>query len=120
MGDLSQNFSRAEFACKDGCGRDTVDAGTLAVLEAVRTHFGLPVTVVSGHRCATHTRAVGGASSSQHLYGRAADIKIAGVAPQAIADFLDRAPLAGRGGIGVYPTFVHVDTRSGGAARWRG
>lgn len=117
MSQLSPHFHRREFACRCGCGFDTVDAGTLAVLERVRTHFGQPVTITSGCRCAAHNRAVGGATHSQHRLGRAADIQVRGVTPATVADFIAEAvPTAS---LGRYATFTHVDTRSTGPARWQ-
>ncbi len=49
------------------------------VLQPIRDHFNLPVTVVSGYRSANVNRAVGGQYNSQHLLGKAADIEIVGV-----------------------------------------
>lgn len=119
MGDLSLNFSRHEFACNDKCGRDTVDFETLQVLEDVREHFNQPVTITSGYRCEARNRAVGGASDSQHVRGRACDIKVAGVKPADVYDYLDKK-YSGKYGFGKYSTFTHVDTRSNGPARWTG
>jgi uncharacterized protein YcbK (DUF882 family) len=120
MGDISHDFSRSEFACHCGCGGDTVDAGTLTILQDVRYQFLQPVKVNSGFRCASHNRKVGGASNSQHLTGRAADISVKGISPQQVADYLNSGPLKDKGGIGTYSSFVHVDTRSGPPARWKG
>lgn len=115
---LSRHFKRSEFACHCGCGFDTIDHATLEILEAVRSHFGRPVTVTSAARCKEHNAAVGGASNSQHRYGRAADIKVAGVEPDAVHDWIaQRYPAAS---LGRYLTFTHVDTRSDGPARWPG
>lgn len=110
MGDLSPHFDRREFRCKDGCGFDTVDAELLEVLESVRQHFDAPVTINSACRCAPHNQRVGGSPKSQHLYGRAADIVVRGVAPNDVAGWLERTYL-GRLGIGRYDTFTHVDSR---------
>lgn len=118
MGDLSEHFSRSEFACKDGCGFDTVDVDTLALLEEIRDHFMSPVVITSACRCPEHNRAEGGAKNSQHLMGRAADIKIKGVAPIEIAEFAETL-MPHSGGIGIYTGFCHVDTRTG-KARWNG
>ena len=114
---ISKNFSRWEFECPDGCGRDTMDAATLGVLEKIREHFGEPVHVNSGHRCPEHNAEVGGAESSQHLYGRAADIRVENVNPDEVADFAETV-LGQSGGLGRYNTFTHVDTRTNGPARW--
>ena len=46
------------------------------VLEPVREHVGAEVYISSGYRCFELNRAVGGAPSSQHMYGQAADIYI--------------------------------------------
>ena len=119
MGDISPNFSRYEFACRCGCGHNTIDAETLTVLETLRTHFGEPVSVNSGNRCAKHNKAVGGASNSQHLYGRAADINVDSIPPNEVAKYLEHKYPA-KYGIGRYRNFTHIDTRSGPAVRWRG
>ena len=49
------------------------------VLEKIRIHFGRPVTVNSGYRGPKLNKATGGAKSSQHMTGQAADIEIAGI-----------------------------------------
>ena len=119
MGDISPYFDRAEFACNCGCGFDTVDVDTLTVLEEVRERFG-PVSINSGCRCAYWNDQVGGEQGSLHMQARAADIVVEGVSPGLVADFLDQGPLRGRGGLGRYDTFTHVDTRTSGPARWNG
>lgn len=116
MGNLSDHFNRAEFACKCGCGQDTVDAGLLTILEAVRAHFGAPVTVNSGNRCPAYNAKVGGAQNSQHKLSRAADITVKGVSPREVHDWLDGWH---KGGLGAYATFTHVDSRKE-RARWNG
>lgn len=123
MGDLSPHFSRAEFRCRGctperPCARfpfDTVDAQLLGILEAVRVHFGQPVTVTSGNRCPAHNARVGGASRSKHLTGRAADIQVRGYSSAEVAAWIDAELNAG--GLAAYPNFTHVDTRTNG--RWR-
>lgn len=49
------------------------------VLQPIRDHFGLPVTINSGFRSANVNRAIGGSFTSQHMLGQAADIEIIGV-----------------------------------------
>lgn len=120
MGDLSPHFNRSEFRCKCGCGGDSIDYGTLQLLENIRGHFGVPLVINSAFRCVNHNRAVGGASSSQHLFGRAADIRLNGITPTVVANYVENGPLNGKGGVGRYNSFTHVDTRTKGPARWRG
>ena len=116
MQKVSEHFLRHEMSCRDGCGFDTVDVGLINLLEAVRNHFGKPVIISSGCRCEAHNKAVGGSVKSQHLLGRAADIVVADTSPDAVATFLE---VFGAQGIGRYPDFTHVDSRSGRVARWR-
>lgn len=114
-------FSRKEFRCKCGkCGGYPVEPSwdLVEVLEKIRTHFGVPVTVNSGVRCETHNKNVGGASKSQHLYGTAADIAVKGVAPTKVAEYAETL-LPNTGGIGRYNTFTHIDVRSV-KSRWNG
>lgn len=117
MGDISANFSRSEFACKCGCGFDTVDSALIDILQELRAYFNKSVTINSGCRCYQHNQNEGGSSSSQHLYGRAADIVVTGVEPKAVADFIE-ANFGSSCSIGRYVDFTHVDTRSGHCARW--
>lgn len=116
MGDLTKNFSRSEFACKCGCGYDTVDFETVTILQEVSDEFGEPVKITSGCRCFHHNKMVGGKPSSQHLLGRAADIQVKNVDPAAVYEFLNRK-YPNKLGLGEYDTFTHVDTRTG-KARW--
>ncbi|MFA5630330.1 MAG: D-Ala-D-Ala carboxypeptidase family metallohydrolase [Porticoccaceae bacterium] len=109
---ISTNFYRAEFACKCGCGFDTVDTELINVLQEIRYRFGKPITITSGCRCASHNAKVNGAKGSQHMLGRAADIKVADTSPKDVYDYLTAA-YPDVYGFGLYPTFTHVDTRSG-------
>lgn len=114
MGDISTHFSRSEVTCKCGCSQDTIDVVTVAVMEQVRDHFNAPIRVTSGNRCPAYNAKVGGAKSSQHLLGRAVDIQVEGVSPAQVFAYLD--PIH-TGGLGSYPTFTHLDSRSS-RARW--
>lgn len=114
---ISKNFRVREFACEDGSDPIFVDMELVDILQKVRDHFEKAVTITSGFRTASHNKTIKNASTySQHLYGRAADIKVSGVSPKDVAAYLETL-LPNRGGIGVYSTWVHVDTRPV-KARW--
>ena len=114
---LSANFKVKEFACTDGSDPIFIDSDLVNVLQKIRTHFG-KVTITSAYRTPTHNKKVGGETYSQHLYGRAADIKVKGVAPKKVAAYAETL-LKNKGGIGIYKSFVHIDTRAT-KARWKG
>lgn len=116
MGDLTKNFSRYEFACKCGCGQDTVDFELVNVMQRLRDHFERTVHITSANRCRKHNREVGGSNTSQHLYGRAADFIIDGVYNDDIQEYLQMSFL-NKYGIGRYDNFTHIDTRLK-KARW--
>lgn len=119
MGDLTAHFSRREFACRCGCGRDSIDFLTLTLLEDVRGHFNQPISIHSGYRCHAYNGMVHGAEDSQHLRGRAVDFVVTGILPDEVAAYLKwRYP--GKFGVGSYRSFTHFDTRTDGPARWEG
>jgi len=113
---LNKYFKRSEFACHCSCGFDTVDARLVEILTEVREHFGLPVVINSSCRCQHHNAAVGGKPHSYHLAGRAADIRIPGVQPDQVYDFIN-SKYPDTLGLICYMSFVHVDTRTGAAYR---
>ena len=109
-------FRRSEFACKCGCGFDVVDVELLKVLVMVRTFYKNKVIVVSGCRCVYHNESIKGASRSQHIFGKAADIVVENQTHEAIYEFLTKC-FTTKYGIGLYSTHVHIDVRSN-KARW--
>lgn len=122
---LSPHFRVQEFRCKDGSDPVFVDTALVELLEQLRAHFGKAVTITSGYRTPAHNAKAGGTRFSQHLYGRAADIRVQGASVEEVAACAERL-LHGCGGVGRYPakagraaSWVHVDTRAE-KARWRG
>lgn len=106
---LSSNFYLREFECKCGkCKNTILDNNLILSVQKIRDKFNKPVIINSAYRCAKHNKAVGGATLSKHLFGMAADIVVKGAAPQDVAAY---AEAIGIKGIGLYPTFVHIDTR---------
>ena len=111
---LSPHFCVREFRCKDGSDPVFID-----------TALAEPVTITSAYRTPAHNAKAGGAKFSQHLYGRAADIRVQDVSVEDVAAYAESL-MPDRGGVGRYPVkagraagWVHVDTRAD-KARWRG
>lgn len=115
---VSKNFRVKEFSCTDGTDPIFIADELVDVLQKIRTHFGKPVTITSAYRTPDKNKAVGGEAYSKHLYGMAADIKVSGVSPAKVAAYAEKL-LSGKGGIGTYNTFVHVDVRET-KSRWNG
>lgn len=115
---LSTNFRVKEFACTDGSDPIFVDSDLVNILQKIRTHFGKAVTITSAYRTPGKNKAVGGTTYSQHLYGRAADIKVKDISPKKVAQYAETL-LKNKGGIGTYSTFTHIDTRTT-KSRWKG
>jgi zinc D-Ala-D-Ala carboxypeptidase len=114
----------------DGCGGIGWDGGPLSSaatkanalqtmwqLEAMRHALGdQPLNITSGFRSIPCNNSVGGASNSQHLYGRSADL----VGSQSLCTLAKRARYHGFGGIfgPGYPghdDHTHVDIRTSNA-----
>src|SRR5690606_25195101 len=85
--------------------------------ELIRAIGNRPIIINSGYRCPTHNRNVGGAKNSQHMYGKAADIRAKDMSPRTLEKFADT--IFANGGVGMGgATIVHVDTM-GNKARGR-
>jgi uncharacterized protein YcbK (DUF882 family) len=123
---LTANFSKKEFESKDGSPMPLnvlENVKQLAKqLQVLRDHTGKSVTILSGYRSPAHNTKIGGATNSQHLYGRAADIRVSGMTPAQVQQTIEQLIAAGKmknGGLGRYSTFTHYDIRNN-PARWNG
>lgn len=127
MNGPTPHLSWRELACRDRLRTPypldyRTDPTRLPVLgeafEALHAQVGLPLVVTCGYRTPAHNRQEGGAPNSQHVVGRALDIRVPeGWAPEALA-------AVARGieaikGVGWYPArpgrraFIHIDVRLG-------
>ena len=106
-----RHFKPSEFDSPDakGSGAEHMDECTVRMLDDLREILGRPLAVTAGYRTKQHNADLGGAESSQHLLGRAADIRVAN--GKEIYDIVTFAIRLGFKGIGVYDAHVHLDTR---------
>jgi zinc D-Ala-D-Ala carboxypeptidase len=100
-------FKKEEFACKCGCGMDTVADDLVDRLNEAREIAGVPFRVNSGCRCKSHNRSVGGSKSSGHLAGEAVDIATSSSKKKYAV--LKGLIQAGFERIGIGKNFIHVD-----------
>lgn len=115
---LSKNFTVKEFACSDGTDTVFISLALVNLLQKIRDRFGKAVIINSAYRTEAYNKSIGGATYSQHKYGLAADIRINGVTPKAIAAYVETL-MPSSGGIGIYKSFTHVDVRRV-KSRWNG
>ncbi|GAB3593383.1 hypothetical protein GCM10027446_15660 [Angustibacter peucedani] len=112
---MSAHFSFTSFACH--CGGDFPDCKRIWVqrvhvrrLEAYWRAVGGPVRIVSGCRCKRYNAKIGGASSSQHMFGAASDI-------DGVLTVHAKEKLQLFGGLGFKQSnnkVIHVDSRDKG------
>ena len=98
---LSRNFTLKELTTSQTAQRLGIDntpepihliaLGALChtILQPVREHFGRPVVVSSGYRCAELSKAVGSSEKSQHCRGEAADFEVVGVSNLEVAQWIE-------------------------------
>lgn len=145
---ISRHFTVEEFRCHDGTPypAEWVDdrlAALCGCLDVIRDAWGGPLTVVSGYRTPAVNDALvaasaarnggvsGVAKSSQHIQGRAADVRPDAPTVERVAllhDLVKELYAAGHlgrmGGLGIYVGWIHVDVRprpsNGRLATWVG
>jgi uncharacterized protein YcbK (DUF882 family) len=98
-------FRPEEFACAC-CGKVHVKRELITRLCAMRKSTAQPIVITSGYRCPKHNAEVGGAKTSAHMSGYAADIQVSDSTRWIIAL---AASDAGFHRIGIAEKFIHVD-----------
>jgi len=131
---MTKNFSKEEFDCNDGSEMPiNVYHNMVKVanqLQSLRDYIGKPIQVNSAWRSEEYNAKIGGAhkidkkgnriETSQHVFGRAADIAVKGMTPIEVSKIIEELISKGdmlQGGLGIYSSFVHYDIR-GTKARW--
>ncbi len=99
----------------------------LVVLDEIRERLREPIRITSAYRSPAYNQAVGGEAMSYHKIFGALDFtnkrgaRVAAAIAKELRGTRIKLPGGGsfvwRGGIGVYPGFVHIDTR-GRDANW--
>ncbi len=141
---MSRYFTVEEFRCHSGAEYPAVWvadrlAALTAALDGIRYAWDGPIVVVCGYRTAAYNDALAKASAarnggvsgvalnSQHIQGRAADIRPAAPTVERVnelhkltRELHDRGVIR-IGGLGLYPGWIHVDVRAGDRlATWGG
>lgn len=86
---LTKNFTLEELTASTTASRKGIDntptecvkeelKKLAELLQTIRDAYGYPIYVTSGYRCVKLNTAVGGAITSQHMVGQAADIVATG------------------------------------------
>lgn len=103
-------FQQSEFACKCGCGASEMNETLIRVADRTREHFGSPMRVSSGRRCATHNARVGGVSNSRHVSnpGKAMDFCVTGKTSAQILAYVQKQPEI-RYSYAIDGSYVHMD-----------
>ena len=101
---------------------DKLTALVEAVLDPLRNRYGHPIHVSSGYRCPRLNKAVGGAETSQHVRGEAADIYVTKAKEMAmlfslIYYLLPYDQLIWERGTDEAPAWIHVSYREGNNRR---
>ena len=123
---VTEHFSWTEAMCKDGTPvpehlkENAIEIATN--MEVLRFALGgIPIHVNSWYRTKKYNDSLPNSSSqSQHLYAKAMDIWVTGIKPVTIYVLIEALIRLGKmkqGGLGLYDTFVHYDTR-GVLSRW--
>lgn len=111
---LSENFQVKEWACKDGSDLIKIDLDIVAPIQRFREYVETGVYFNSAYRTPSYNKKVGGATNSYHVKGQALDIPFLNsykylTSREKMCAFFNTL---GFKGIIIYPTFIHVDTRT--------
>lgn len=119
---LTENFNLEEFTRSNTAianGIDNIPNGQQVenlrilcarVLQPLRAAYNEPFFINSGFRCPELNKAVGGVPTSQHLEGKASDVRVN--EPRKLLASLLGSGLAFDQAI-LYPTFLHISYNSG-------
>lgn len=121
---LTKNFNLEEFHCKDGTKVPKEYINNVLRLaqnlQKLRDYIKEPIIVISGYRTREYNKKIGGKIQSKHLDGTAADIIVRRITSRTLGNIIEKLikdKVMKDGGLGIYETHVHYDTRTW-KARW--
>jgi len=127
---LSDNFSMSELLRSDMAARRgyimepservAMNLRRLCqdLLQPIRDLVGVPVLINSGYRDEYVNRLVGGAANSAHKFGRAADIRVAGMEAAELADIIENTNIGYDKMILEFGQWIHIQvSKQGSMAR---
>ena len=108
-GQLTEHFSKKEFACQCDCGTGKISMDLVNRLESARVDFGKGMRINSGIRCLEHNRKIGSRDTSSHIKCVAADVGCTtmGERLELLTIFLKYFTR-----VGINKKFIHVDVDS--------
>lgn len=106
---ISKNFKLYEFECKDGNHQVVIHPKLLELAQNLRDRIGKPIIINSAYRTPEYNRKIGGSPTSQHLYGKAIDVRA--VPGLTIDELAAHGRAVGFAGIGKYTWGCHFDVR---------
>jgi zinc D-Ala-D-Ala carboxypeptidase len=110
------DFTPDEVCCK-GTKQIFIQIEAMDKLQKMRNIIMLPLKINSAYRTPAYNKEIGGSINSQHIFGRAFDVKIRG-GKWGVEEMKKAARMVGFTGVGLYDTFIHVDNRPSGQADW--
>jgi len=122
---LALNFMESEFYSGSFNAPDChyLDTNLIKAVQIIRNYYGVPVAINSTFRTVEHNLSIGGASHSQHLTGHALDFTFSDKTYLDLyyneivnkGELYYRLKAIGINGLGMYDTFMHIDTRPNSA-----
>lgn len=106
---ISKNFKLYEFECKDGNHQVVIHPKLLELAQRLRDRIGKPVVINSAYRTVAYNKKIGGSPNSQHLLGKAVDVRLP--PGMTVDELAEHGRAVGFTGIGKYAWGCHFDVR---------
>lgn len=82
-------------------------------LQPIREKLGKPMIITSGYRNSQVNKLVGGAATSQHTKGQAADFTVSGMTPAKVVEFIKNSGVEYDQLINEYNQWTHISYNKG-------